>query len=195
MTAWDGNRTSILHSMCKNAERNESRPAHKSGSRAPTRARLTDLPHWPLPPPRSQPIHLASGRAARSRAISRYLGRSRGRAALSRAISERRSRGGTPAQKRKSPVGATGLTCSLGAPPHSAPFLRRWRGPVRRRPARRVHRPPRRPLRAPLIFSPLGVTLALTQDPGDSLPPTSDGLGRFCAPWRLCISRVPACQG
>ena len=29
----------------------------------------------------------------------------------------------------------------------------------------------------------------------DSLPPTSDGLGRFCAPWRLCMSRVPACQG
>ena len=28
-----------------------------------------------------------------------------------------------------------------------------------------------------------------------SLPPTSDGLGRFCAPWRLCISRVPARQG
>ena len=28
-----------------------------------------------------------------------------------------------------------------------------------------------------------------------SLPPTSDGLGRFCAPWRLRMSRVPACQG
>ena len=28
-----------------------------------------------------------------------------------------------------------------------------------------------------------------------SLPPTSDGLGRFCAPWRLCMSRVPARQG
>ena len=67
--------------------------------RPPLAPRLTDLPHWPLPPPCSQPIHLASGRAARSRAISRYLGRSRGRAALSRAISERRSRGVTPAQK------------------------------------------------------------------------------------------------
>ena len=132
--------------------------------------RLTDLPHWSLPPPRSQPIHLASGRAAQSRAISRYLGRSRGRAALSRAISERRSRGGTPAQKRKGPVGATGLTCSLGAPPHSAPLLRRWRRPVRRHPARRVPRPPRRPLRAPLIFSPLGVTLALTQGNPAGLP-------------------------
>ena len=81
-----------------------------------TRLELTDLPHWSLPPPRSQPIHPAPGRAARSRAISRYLGRSRGRAALSRAISrylgrsrgraalsraisERRSRGVTPAQK------------------------------------------------------------------------------------------------
>ena len=61
--------------------------------------RLTDLPHWSLPPPRSQPIHPAPGRAARSRAISGDLGRSRGRAALSRAISERRSRGVTPAQK------------------------------------------------------------------------------------------------
>ena len=70
-------------------------PAHKSGSRAST----DHLPHCTLPPPRSQPIHLASGHAAQSRAISRNLGRSRGRAALSRAISERRSRGVTPAQK------------------------------------------------------------------------------------------------
>ena len=79
--------------------------------------RADPLPHWSLPPPRSQPIHLASGRAARSRSISRNLGRSRGRAALSRAISERRSRGGTTAQKRKGPVGPTGLTHSLRAPP------------------------------------------------------------------------------
>ena len=69
------------------------------GSQATSCAPTHHLPHCTLPPPRSQPIHHASGRAARSRAISRYLGRSRGRAALSRAISERRSRGVTPAQK------------------------------------------------------------------------------------------------
>ena len=39
-------------------------------------------------------------------------------------------------------------------------------------------------------LGPPGVTLALAQDPGDSLPPTSDGLGRCCAPWRLCMSRA-----
>ena len=160
--------------------------------------RLTDLPHWPLPPPCSQPIHLASGRAARSRSISRNLGRSRGRAALSRAISERRSRGGTPAQKRKGPVGATGLTCSLGAPPHSAPLLRRWRGPVRRRPARRVPRPVHADPCAHRSSSALLGLLSRSRrgTRRDSLPPTSDGLGRCCAPLALvCISRVPACQG
>ena len=104
--------------MCENAERNESRPAPKSGAHAP---RAHHLPHCTLAPPRSQPIHLAECRGAaesrdlgRSRTAPRDLGRSRAisgrhatpppppthrRAALSRAISERRSRGGTPAQK------------------------------------------------------------------------------------------------
>ena len=56
------------------------------------------------------------------------------------------------------------------SPPHSAPLLRRWRGPVRRRPARRVHCPPRRPLRAPLIFSPLGVTYSRAHAGPGGLP-------------------------
>ena len=111
VTVWDGNRTSML-SPGSTTQREMKAVRLTSPAHAP---RLTDLPHWPLPPPCSQPIHLASGRAARSRAISRHLGRSRGRAALSRAISERRSRGGTPAQKRKGLVGAMGLTGSLGS--------------------------------------------------------------------------------
>ena len=164
MTVWDGNRTSML-SPGSTTQREMKAVRLTSPAHAP---RADHLPHCTLAPPRSQPIHLASGRAAQSRAISRYLGRSRGRAALSRAISERRSRGGTPAQKRKGPVGATGLTCSLGAPPHS--------GPVRRRPARRVHRPPRRPLRAPLILALLGLlSRSCRGTRRDSLPPTSDG--------------------
>ena len=99
VTVWDGNSPSeYVESWLNNADNKRG----WSGSQVRlTRLELTDLPHWSLPPPRSQPIHPAPGRAARSRAISRHLGRSRGRAALSRAISERRSRGGTPAQKRK----------------------------------------------------------------------------------------------
>ena len=113
MTVWDESPSMLSPSWLNNADNKRG----WSGSQVRlTRLELTDLPHWSLLPPRSQPIHPAPGRAARSRAISRYLGRSRGRAALSRAISrylgrsrgraalsraisERRSRGVTPAQK------------------------------------------------------------------------------------------------
>ena len=58
-------------------------------------------------------VHIQLAEICRGAAEPRDLGRSRSRAALSRAISERRLRGGTPAQKRKGPVGATGLAHSL----------------------------------------------------------------------------------
>ena len=113
-----------VESWLNNAERNESCPAPKSGSRAPTdrsTALITSAPLLPAHPPRrvrDMPrrrtparSRAISGRASRS--ISVDLAQSRGstprrsppphpahrRAALSRAISERRSRGGTPAQK------------------------------------------------------------------------------------------------
>ena len=111
----------------------------------------------PGAPRHATPPHPTSPTAA-----PRYLGRSR---SVARAAAHLLKIGRARLERRGS------RARSVLAAPHSAPLLRRWRGPVRRRPARRVHRPPRRPLRAPLIFSPLGVTLALTQDPGDSLPP------------------------
>ena len=120
--------------------------------------RADPLPHWSLPPPCSQPIHLAESeicrgaaqprdlersRAAprdlgRSRAISephatplpppphptpptaapRYLGRSR---SVARAAAHTLKKG----RARMEPRGSD--TCSLGAPPHPAPLLRRWR--------------------------------------------------------------------
>jgi len=74
---WDGNRTSNKRvsctpcRMCKNAERNESRPAPKSGSRAPTdrsTALITSAPSLPTqstdPPRRVRDMP----RDARSRA-------------------------------------------------------------------------------------------------------------------------------
>ena len=146
-------------------------PAHKSGSRAPSSpstALNTSAPSLPTHPPRRVPRCAISGRAAQSRAISRYLGRSRGRAALSRAISERRSRGVTPAQKGRAwlePRGSRGRARSvLAASPCAT-----WAGEAAPRAARPSPRP-RRPLRAPLIFSPLGVTLALTQGNPAVLP-------------------------
>ena len=62
------------------------------------------------------------------------------------------------------------------SPPHPAPL-----GPVRRRPARRVPRPVHAdpPLRAPLIFSPLGVTLALSQGNPAGLPSPDNVLFPF----------------
>ena len=73
VTVWDGDRRDTSHSMCENAERNESRPAHKSGSRAPTdrsTALITSAPSLPTHPPRPGPRRAISGDLALSRAIS-----------------------------------------------------------------------------------------------------------------------------
>ena len=62
-----------VESWLNNAERNESRPAHKSGSRAPTyrsTALNTSAPSLPTHPPRPGPRRAISGDLALSRAIS-----------------------------------------------------------------------------------------------------------------------------
>ena len=72
-----------VESWLNNAERNESRPAHKSGSRAPTdrsTALITSAPSLPTHPPRLGPRRAISGDLGPRRAISGDL-------ALSRAIS------------------------------------------------------------------------------------------------------------
>ena len=62
-----------VESWLNNAERNESRPAHKSGSRAPSSpstALNTSAPSLPTHPPRLGPRRAISGDLALSRAIS-----------------------------------------------------------------------------------------------------------------------------
>ena len=195
-------------------------PAHRSGSRAsslPSTALNTFAPSLPTHPPRPGPRRAISGRA-----ISGDLGPRRvtsGDLALSRAIPELHATPLHPTPPHPPPrraisgdLGASLArrhTCSKkegpgwshGAhedvlarfsPPRPAPL-----GPVRRRPARRVPRPVHADPCAHRSSSAL-LGLLLRSRRGTrrySLPPTSDGLGRFCAPWRLCMSRVPACQG
>ena len=61
-------------------------------------------PTTSLPPPCSQPIHLASGRAARSRSISRNLGRSRGRAEKERKKNTTQGRDGRTARRHHTKI-------------------------------------------------------------------------------------------
>ena len=195
-------------------------PAPKSGSRAsssPSTALNTSAPSLPTHPLRPGPRRVTSGRA-----ISGDLGPRRvtsGDLAQSRAIPELHATPLHPTPPHPPPrraisgdLGASLArrhTCSKkegpgwshGAhedvlarfsPPRPAPL-----GPVRRRPARRVPRPVHADPCAHRSSSAL-LGLLLRSRRGtrrDSLPPTSDGLGRFCAPWRLRMSRVPACQG
>ena len=157
--------------------------------------RADHLPHCTLPPPRSQPIHLASARAAQSRAISRNLGRSRGRAAPSRAISERRSRGGTPAQKRKEvggrrsrPIQSAIVAGFLapGSPPDGCCAGQQTIGRRDDAPSGTLPPPP-------------GYCHTSAATPTDFPSPHPRRNHRRdcrrCAPWRLCMSRVPARQG
>ena len=171
-------------------------PAHKSGSRAsssPSTALNTSAPSLPTHPLRPGPRRVISGRA-----ISGDLGPRRvtsGDLAQSRAIPElhatplhptpphpppRRAISGdlgaslarrhTCSKKegpgcRLEPRGSRGRARSvLAASPCAT-----WAGEAAPRAARPSPRP-RRPLRAPLIFSPLGVTLALTQGNPAVLP-------------------------
>ena len=132
------------------------------------------------------------------RAISGDLGRSRAISGPRRAISG--DLGASLARrhtcsKKEGPGWSHGAhedVLARFSPPRPAPL-----GPVRRRPARRVPRPVHADPCAHRSSSALLGLLSRSRrgTRRDSLPPTSDGLGRFCAPWRLCMSRVPACQG
>ena len=168
-------------------------PAHKSGSRAsslPSTALNTFAPSLPTHPPRPGPRRAISGDLALSRAISgprraiSALGRSR---SVARAVAHLLKKEG-PGWSHGAHVLArcAASRCAifeaLARAGEAAPRAARS-SPSTPTPARTAH------------LGPPGVTLALAQDPGDSLPPTSDGLGRFCAPCRLCMSRVPARQG
>ena len=119
----------------------------------------------PLAPNPSTSPRAAPRDLGRSRAISgdlgaapRYLGRSR---SVARAASHLLKKG----RAWLEPRGSRGRARSvLAASPCAT-----WAGEAAPRAARPSPRP-RRPLRAPLIFSPLGVTLALTQGNPAGLP-------------------------
>ena len=132
VTVWDGNSPSML-SPGSTTQREMKAVRPTSPAHAP-RLTIYRTAHFrplslPAHPPRLGPRRAISGDLAPSRAISgprRAISGDLGASLAPRAAAHL-------LKKRKGPVGATGLTCSLGAPPHSAPLLRRWRGPVRRR--------------------------------------------------------------
>ena len=169
-------------------------PAHRSGSRASSltsTALITSAPSLPTHPPRPGPRRAISGRAISGdlgprrvtsgglaqisrnpgaprhatpphptspTAAPRYLGRSR---SVARAAAHLLKKG----RAWLEPRGSRGRARSvLAASPCAT-----WAGEAAPRAARPSPRP-RRPLRAPLIFSPLGVTLALTQGNPAGLP-------------------------
>ena len=189
-----------VESWLNNAERNESRPAHKSGSRAPTdrsTALNTSAPSLPTHPPRPGPRRAISGRA-----ISGDLGPRRvtsGDLAQSRAIPELHATPLHPTPPHPPPrraisgdLGASLArrhTCSKkegpgwshGAhedvlarfsPPRPAPL-----GPVRRRPARRVPRPVTpTPARTAHLQPSRGYSCAHAGEPGGTpFPPPPTG--------------------
>ena len=196
-------------------------PAHKSGSRAPSSpstALNTSAPSLPTHPLRPGPRRVISGRA-----ISGDLGPRRvtsGDLAQSRAIPElhatplhptpphpppRRAISGdlgaslarrhTCSKKGRAwlePRGSRGRARSvLAASPCAT-----WAGEAAPRAARPSprHADPCAHRSSSALLGLLSRSRRGTRR--DSLPPTSDGLGRCCAPLALvCISRVPACQG
>ena len=138
----------------------------------------------PLAPNPSTSPRAAPRDLGRSRAISgdlgaapRYLGRSR---SVARAAAHLLKKGRArlePRGSRARSVLAASLCATfeaLARAGEAAPRAARS-SPSTPTPARTAH------------LGPPGVTLALAQDPGDSLPPTSDGLGRCCAPLALVI--------
>ena len=145
----------------------------------------------PLAPNPSTSPRAAPRDLGRSRAISgdlgaapRYLGRSR---SVARAASHLLKKGRAWLEPRGSRARSV-LAASLCAT---------WAGEAAPRGARRVPRPVHAdPCAYRSSSALLGLLLRSRRGTRrDSLPPTSDGLGRFCAPWRLCMSRVPARQG
>ena len=195
MTVWDGNRTSMLSpGSTTQREMTWVVRLHKSGSRAPTdrsTALNTFAPSLPTHPPRPGPRRAISGRA-----ISGDLGPRRvtsGDLAQSRAIPELHATPLHPTPPHPPPRRAIlgDLGASLARRHTCSKKGRAWLEPRGSRgrarsvlaaspcatwageaapPRGASLAPSRRPLRVPLIFSPLGVTLALTQGNPAVLP-------------------------
>ena len=160
-----------VESWLNNAERNESRPAHKSGSRAPTdrsTALATSAPLLPTHPPRLGPRRAISGDLALSRAISGP------RRAISGDLGASLARRHT-CSKKEGPGWSHGAhedVLARFSPPRPAPL-----GPVRRRPARRVPRPVTpTPARTAHLQPSWGYSCAHAGEPGGTpFPPPPTG--------------------
>ena len=192
VTVWDGNSPSMLSPGSTTQRTRGGGPAHKSGSRASSltsTALNTSAPSLPTHPPRPGPRRAISGDLALSRAISgprRAISGDLGASLARRHTCSKKEGPGWSHGAHALARGAASLCATfeaLARAGEAAPRAARS-SPSTPTPAHTAH------------LGPPGVTLALAQDPGDSLPPTSDGLGRCCAPLALvCMSRVPACQG
>ena len=188
--------------MCDNAERIESRPAPKSGSRAPSlpsTALNTSAPSLPTHPPRLGPRRAISGDLALSRAISgprRAISGDLG-ASLARrhTCSKRKEVGGRRSRPIQSAVVAGFL--APGSSPDGCCAGQQTIG--RRDDAPSGTLPPplgycRTSALSGGIFPSrfLGPPATPTDFPSPHLRRNHRRDCRRCAPWRLCMSRVPA---
>ena len=186
VTVWDGRQQNeYVESWLNNAERNERRPAHKSGSRAPTdrsTALATSAPLLPTHPPRLGPRRAISGDLALSRAIPELHAtplhptppHPPPRRAISGDLGASLARRHT-CSKKEGPGWSHGAhedVLARFSPPRPAPL-----GPVRRRPARRVPRPVTpTPARTAHLQPSWGYSCAHAGEPGGTpFPPPPPG--------------------
>ena len=184
---------------------NESRPAPKSGSRAPTdrsTALATSAPSLPTHPPRPGPRRAISGDLALSRAISgprRAISGDLG-ASLARrhTCSKRKEVGGRRSRPIQSAVVAGFL--APGSSPDGCCAGQQTIGRRDDAPSGTLPPPPgycRTSALSGGIFPSrfLGPPATPTDFPSPHLRRNHRRDCRRCAPWRLCMSRVPARQG
>ena len=183
-------------------------PAHKSGSRAsslPSTALNTSAPSLPTHPPRPGPRRAISGDLGRSRAISgprRAISGDLG-ASLARrhTCSKRKEVGGRRSRPIQSAVVAGFL--APGSSPDGCCAGQQTIGRRDDAPSGTLPPPPgycrTNALRTAAEFFPrasfLGPPATPTDFPSPHLRRNHRRDCRRCAPWRLCMSRVPARQG
>ena len=222
MTVWDGNSPSMLSPGSTTQRTRGGGPAHRSGSRAsssPSTALNTSAPSLPTHPPRLGPRRAISGDLARSRAISGPRRAISGDLALSRAISgPRRAISGDlgaslarrhTCSKRKEVGGRrsrpirSAVVAGFLAPGSSPDGCCAGQQTIGRRddaPSGTLPPPPgycRTSALSGGIFPSrfLGPPATPTDFPSPHLRRNHRRDCRRRAPWRLCMSRVPARQG
>ena len=205
VTVWDGNSPSMLSPGSTTQRTRGGGPAHKSGSRAsssPSTALNTSAPSLPTHPPRLGPRRAISGDLALSRAISgprRAISGDLG-ASLARrhTCSKRKEVGGRRSRPIQSAVVAGFL--APGSSPDGCCAGQQTIGRRDDAPSGTLPPPPgycRTSALSGGIFPSrfLGPPATPTDFPSPHLRRNHRRDCRRCAPWRLCMSRVPARQG